>query len=687
MNKNLLLILMGAFCASGTAFALEDGDYVYTRDARYQISLESTNHVTNGYFTDTDVTSSTFGWTTTDGSTLNSSYIGVETGVGPNGENMLLSTSSSSELYQAVPFSGGRRYIIQFTAKASSPVITVYGSSSANNLIDIYAVKDPSGDLDDDNNYQQVAGYNAIGNTWTDITYAFTDSLGEDGYLVFKITSLEADTYIGNFEVRECDVISDDREISEFLEEAKFLVESGYFTEDSEDFVSAFEEVYAAFTEAPEAFDNIDDATSMMEQLGELMDVWFEENTTDVSGKFTSFNISSWSKFNPSSGKSSYGSWTLSGCDSRWAHSTSATYARAEYPGSSGYVLPEGWAYLTKSGLPAGTYLFTIDYYAVAYANSMNGYDGDTDYYVPNYNTYTTGAYVFFGSDTLWIDTLDNYSADTYYIFHELEDGEKLEAGIYFPGFTNGGVFYFGANTLNYMGYVDITEEDDGIDDTTYDEELILDSSTTYSAGEIITSENITITFGTGDTFSTKTYSGFPSPFYAYVAGTTNPKGGDDSSTTYSVSNQTVPNYGCYFVVQTAVAGRLRAGIIVNNGKPFYVTDGDGVLITDISLKDADGTTYKLADDYTFDEKFYGTVSFEAEADVPYYIFATGSKASFAGCTLAYATEDDEEDSAGITTIEATEDDDAPIYNLAGQKVNSSFKGVVVKDGKKYIAK
>ena len=27
------------------------------------------------------------------------------------------------------------------------------------------------------------------------------------------------------------------------------------------------------------------------------------------------------------------------------------------------------------------------------------------------------------------------------------------------------------------------------------------------------------------------------------------------------------------------------------------------------------------------------------------------------------------------------------VYNLAGQKVNASYKGVVIKDGKKYIQK
>lgn len=688
MLKSLLLTLFGICAATTASYALEDGDYVYTRDARYQVSLESTNHVVNGYFTDTDVTSSTFGWTASDGSTLNTSYIGVEPSSGPNGENMLLSSSVNSDLYQAVPFSGGRRYIIQYTAKAASGLVTVYGSSSANNLINIYAVKDAAGDLDDDNNYQQISGYNAIGTSWTDVTYAFTDESGEDGYLVFKIGSLEEGTYIGNFEVRECDAISDDREISDFLETGRFLVDSGYFTEDTGGFVEAFEEVYAAFNEAPEAFDNIDDASSMIDQLGELQDAWFAENTTDVSSLFTSFNTSSWSKFNPNSGKSSYGSWTLEGCDSRWAHTSDADLARSEYPGGGTYTLVEGKAYLSKSGLPAGNYLFSIDSYAVAYI-SANGYDSATDNYVPDYNEYATGAYVFFGSDTLFIDSLNNYSAETYYIFHNLEDGEKLVAGIYFPGFTAGGVFYFGAASLNYMGI--LSDEDLGVEDEeyviAYDETLLLDASTTYTAGETIESEHMSITFGNGDTFTTKTYSTFPEPFYAYVTGTANPKGGDDSSTAYSVSNMTVPNTGCYFIVKSSVPGTLRAGVIINNGKSFYVTKSDGTLITDKTLRDGSGTKVTLDDNYQLDSKLYGEVYFDIEADESYYIFVTGSKISFAGCTLAYLTEGEEDDSDGISTIKASESEDAPLYNLAGQKVGETFKGLVIQNGKKRINK
>ena len=43
--------------------------------------------------------------------------------------------------------------------------------------------------------------------------------------------------------------------------------------------------------------------------------------------------------------------------------------------------------------------------------------------------------------------------------------------------------------------------------------------------------------------------------------------------------------------------------------------------------------------------------------------------------------------STGINAVKAGEKDDAPIYNLNGQRVSSPKKGIVVKNGKKYVIK
>ena len=46
-----------------------------------------------------------------------------------------------------------------------------------------------------------------------------------------------------------------------------------------------------------------------------------------------------------------------------------------------------------------------------------------------------------------------------------------------------------------------------------------------------------------------------------------------------------------------------------------------------------------------------------------------------------------EDETTGISNVYAAECDNAPLYNLAGQKVNATYKGIVIKNGKKYLVK
>ena len=41
----------------------------------------------------------------------------------------------------------------------------------------------------------------------------------------------------------------------------------------------------------------------------------------------------------------------------------------------------------------------------------------------------------------------------------------------------------------------------------------------------------------------------------------------------------------------------------------------------------------------------------------------------------------------GVKAVKTVQNSNAAIYNLAGQKVNNDFKGIVVKDGKKFVNK
>ena len=94
-----------------------------------------------------------------------------------------------------------------------------------------------------------------------------------------------------------------------------------------------------------------------------------------------------------------------------------------------------------------------------------------------------------------------------------------------------------------------------------------------------------------------------------------------------------------------------------------------------------------------------GVIVFPVVKDCIYKFNANGSKMSLAGVVfsaaddLTIATADGVEiyKGGGETAIQGakvvTVAGNSAIYNLAGQKVNASYKGIVIKDGKKYIQK
>ena len=114
----------------------------------------------------------------------------------------------------------------------------------------------------------------------------------------------------------------------------------------------------------------------------------------------------------------------------------------------------------------------------------------------------------------------------------------------------------------------------------------------------------------------------------------------------------------------------------------------------------------KTADDGTVTQSWkalkingLGVIVFPVYKDCKYAINANGSKMTLAG--IAFSDADDVTinttdgtaiyTGGGTTAIQSakviTVAADGAIYNLAGQKVGASYKGIVIKDGKKFIQK
>ena len=78
--------------------------------------------------------------------------------------------------------------------------------------------------------------------------------------------------------------------------------------------------------------------------------------------------------------------------------------------------------------------------------------------------------------------------------------------------------------------------------------------------------------------------------------------------------------------------------------------------------------------------KSNGTVTFSVAEGGTYYVLAAGTKMGFYGFKYEVGT------STGISSVNAAAaKKNGKTYNMAGQEVSSSAKGIVIKNGKKYV--
>ena len=84
------------------------------------------------------------------------------------------------------------------------------------------------------------------------------------------------------------------------------------------------------------------------------------------------------------------------------------------------------------------------------------------------------------------------------------------------------------------------------------------------------------------------------------------------------------------------------------------------------------------------DADVYAALAYDVEPGNTYFFWVSGSKIML--CGLAFDVTGGGQ--TGINdAVAAKADVNAPIYNLAGQRVNANFKGIAIQNGKKFIAK
>ena len=199
-------------------------------------------------------------------------------------------------------------------------------------------------------------------------------------------------------------------------------------------------------------------------------------------------------------------------------------------------------------------------------------------------------------------------------------------------------------------------------------------------AGDKITSvENITLTYmenaGTDFAAGKATTNWADADFKAYVYG-------NNSGKLVSGAEPT----GCVYKLETAKAGSLIVGVQLNANKGFHILDAAFAEVTPVSYnlpsaKDGDSQTFAQNEkgENIVSAKSNGVVKINVAEGGTYYILAAGTKLGFYGFKYEVGT------STGISSIEATSAQNGKTYNMAGQLVSDSYKGLVIKNGKKYV--
>ena len=169
------------------------------------------------------------------------------------------------------------------------------------------------------------------------------------------------------------------------------------------------------------------------------------------------------------------------------------------------------------------------------------------------------------------------------------------------------------------------------------------------------------------------------------------------------------PLSGLYYKFTTTVDGALKVGIWANKGnRTTFLVDGETKQASDYLVEgyingqnDENGKKKWLSNDEIValntsgnkwiigagNQPFWGNVIIDAKAGKTYWLFQGNSQIGFQGYTFAPGKSKEDM----VNSIEAVKNvqpkADGAIYNLAGQEVDKSFKGIVLKNGKKVVIK
>ena len=201
----------------------------------------------------------------------------------------------------------------------------------------------------------------------------------------------------------------------------------------------------------------------------------------------------------------------------------------------------------------------------------------------------------------------------------------------------------------------------------------VVGNGESISDGKKVECDDITMTYGNDGAWTVGERTEMADEGFSYLAGgNNNPK--DANNKNYS-SSKKVPTTGTYYVFSPTADGTLYVASYIFTNKNVYVTE-DGVAIS-FSIN---GTNYDSGDIINSSAETDGYVKFNVTSGKEYYLFGEATKIKVYGFNFVV------DGATAISTVnenkDVKENRNGVTYNLAGQVVDSSYRGLVIINNK-----
>lgn len=434
MKKRLLSMALAAVFCVGT-YAYEVGDYMFTKDARLKVA--GANIASNDY-------NQTDNWSNENGGPLAANWKVVAI-AGPDGSNVtaLQSQGASAEegtaLTSAWQLQNGIYAISFYVYSPAAASISI--SAGGNNFMSLTS-GDPSRQINAVATLAEAA--------WTQVSDTVVVS-GEQEILHFKATGVAEGVCLTDFQIVPVEAVYDIRIAQKEMAYAQKLLDDPNFnTEVAAGARNNVLRVINSLNQKIEAgeLDDENDAESLLTRMNTALVTYMNATSEDLAlnsnfqyiedlEDMPQYNRGKIANGQQIGGFKFYGD--------HWQHGVYRGEGNAIIEGPNGkkglpYIQKAiqagqngpgpGSVVLANASMPAGKYYVAAKMYN-AYQDSK---------YNPSY-TLEAAVKGFVGTDTVELGTIVGENYEKLYFVAELKDGESLEAGFWWEGTTQGGLW------------------------------------------------------------------------------------------------------------------------------------------------------------------------------------------------------------------------------------------------------